>query len=256
MKSIRQIGTCIGLKKNISLLRDFFGYTESWRTDFADCLMNSNNPGCSTYSETPYVKLSVLEHTKHYLNDHNVHLHIRIPVDAVLDVSINKMIYAMRKVYQKHGLGVIIRSIQNYMISDELWSLDVGATILQECAQILGTTEEQDKIFSQLSGGIDSKHILIIFVPTMSPPANGCASHPSNTPGAVVDVAAGIHTMAHEVGHVLGLLHIDELPEDFYFHHICDYNNLMTGCGTRESSTNLNSDQVEEMIDSDLSFKC
>lgn len=102
--------------------REFFGYPQSWRSDFADRLdptqpngINQNRAGRLTYPETPFVRLSVLDQINHYWNDQNVYLHLRIGTNPNIigkspKISINKMIYAMRKIYQKHGLGVVIKS--------------------------------------------------------------------------------------------------------------------------------------------------
>ena len=50
----------------------------------------------------------------------------------------------------------------------------------------LGTTDEQDTIFSRQSAGVPSSEILVIFVRALDPPNNGCASHPSNIPGVMI----------------------------------------------------------------------
>ena len=108
-KKIRHMKDCLGLQSRISIVENFFGYTQSWRSDFADCLdptqpncINQNRAGCLTYPETPFVRLSVLDQINHYWNDQNVYLHLRIGTNPNIigknpKISINKMIYAMRK---------------------------------------------------------------------------------------------------------------------------------------------------------------
>ena len=38
----------------------------------------------------------------------------------------------------------------------------------------------------------------------------GCAAHPANRPGSVVTDVETQYTMAHEIGHVLGLNHVND----------------------------------------------
>jgi len=61
---------------------------------------------------------------------------------------------------------------------------------------------------------------VIYFVQATKPPYNGCAAHPAGKPGAVVVKTASHWTFAHEIGHILGLNHVN------------DNNRLMTGNGT------------------------
>jgi hypothetical protein len=58
--------------------------------------------------------------------------------------------------------------------------------------------------------------------------------------------------MAHEVGHVLGLNHVDKKGS-------CLLTRLMTGCGTRlitKSPPDLIDSEVNKMNDSNLTMKC
>src|SRR5262249_18661831 len=90
------------------------------------------------------------------------------------------------------------------------------------------TTSEQDDLFGHRDF-VGPNEVTVYFVRTTVPTFNGCATHPSKRPGAVVSQFASRWTMAHEVGHVLGLSHMagDEcgaagsVPT-----------RLMTGCGT------------------------
>ena len=59
---------------------------------------------------------------------------------------------------------------------------------------------------------------------------NGCASFPDGKPGAVVASYGSRWTLAHEVGHVLDLIHIS--GENAPACTTPDFTRLMTGCGT------------------------
>ena len=87
-----------------------------------------------------------------------------------------------------------------------------------------GPTGEQNDLFKQRDF-VGDNEITIYFVRSTVPPNNGCATHPSGKPGAVVAQVASQWTLGHEVGHVLGLGHVDSAGA-------CMLNRLMTGCGT------------------------
>ena len=86
-----------------------------------------------------------------------------------------------------------------------------------------------------LGGGFNHRNnagpndIVIYFVRSTVPVYGGCATHPQGRPGAVVASDADRWTLAHEIGHVLGLSHpdtqSDPLPE-----------RLMTGEGISPTS--------------------
>jgi hypothetical protein len=102
--------------------------------------------------------------------------------------------------------------------------LDVGACTLGN------TTVEQQQLFANRND-VQNNDVVVYFVRSTNPPFNGCAAHPEGRPSAVVAQAATQWTLAHEVGHVLGLPHVD------------DTDRLMTRAGTA-NITNLPPDIV------------
>jgi len=76
---------------------------------------------------------------------------------------------------------------------------------------------------------------VVYFVRSTVPPFNGCAAFPAGRPGAVVAQVATVWTLGHEVGHVLGLNHVN------------DNNRLMTGNGT-SNITNLPPDLISTEV--------
>lgn len=96
--------------------------------------------------------------------------------------------------------------------------------------------------------------MVVYFINSTAPPLNGCASHPAGRPGAVVVHDCSPWTLAHEIGHVLGLDHCDDPDNSF-----CLRDRLMTGCGTG-SITNpppdLVASEVTAIDDSFLSVYC
>jgi hypothetical protein len=128
------------------------------------------------------------------------------------DVDIETMLHNMRDVYSVGAFDVEWLSNETLSAS-ELEDLDVG-----EC--VLGmTTAEQNELFDNRNN-VAADEVVVYFVRSTVPPYNGCAAHPIGRPGAVVAQGASPWTLAHEVGHVLGLTHID------------DNDRLMTGNGT------------------------
>jgi hypothetical protein len=122
------------------------------------------------------------------------------------------MISNMRLTYATAQVGVKYISFEVLNLP-ALNDLDVGA-----CTMGSVTTEQTQLFTNRNSAGAND--VIAYFVRTTQPPYNGCASHPAGKPGAVVASGASVWTMAHEIGHVLGLSHVS------------DNNRLMTGLGT------------------------
>lgn len=125
--------------------------------------------------------------------------------------TVSEMIEGMRAVYGQAGIDVEV-SEERTLLLPALVDVDVG-----EC--IAGVvTEEQAELFAY-RGGAAPNDICIYFVRSTVQAYSGCASHPPGRPSAIV-AGASRWTLAHEVGHVLGLRHVD------------DRTRLMTGGGT------------------------
>jgi hypothetical protein len=96
------------------------------------------------------------------------------------------------------------------------------------------TTAEQNSLFANRNF-VGANEVTVYFVRSTSPAYNGCAAFPAGRPGAVVASIASRWTMGHEVGHVLGLSHVN------------NNDRLMTGNGT-SNITNPPPDLVSSEI--------
>lgn len=145
-------------------------------------------------------------------------------------VPLDEMLVAMREVYEPAGFSVeegATESLNTPLLSD----LEAG-----DCLMGGELTSEQTELF-RLRSGAGPTDLVIYFVRTTVPPYNGCAAHPDGAPGAVVAGVATRWTLGHEVGHVLGLQHVD------------DNRRLMTGGGTSKivPPATLSEEEVEKM---------
>lgn len=164
-------------------------------------------------------------------------INVHVKVLTTPNLAIDTMFDAMREVYEPAGIRVV-------RASDETLNLpllnicDVG-----ECRRGT-TTAEQNTLFGNRNN-VGANHVVIYFVQALNPPAFGCAAHPGGRPGAVVAQTATRWTMAHEIGHVLGLNHVD------------DNNRLMTGNGTNGITNpppDLTAGEITTMRNSALSI--
>jgi hypothetical protein len=128
------------------------------------------------------------------------------------NVAVNTVIQRMREVYASAGIAVQHASTENLNFP-ALNDLDVGT-----CTRG-NTTAEQNQLFANRNNA-GANDVVVYFVRSTVPPFNGCAAHPAGRPGAVVAQGATQWTLAHEVGHVLGLNHVN------------NNDRLMTGNGT------------------------
>ena len=146
-----------------------------------------------------------------------IRLHIKIL--AAPNIAIDTMVNSMREVYVPAGFRIIIGSTENL----NLPLLQVVDTrnpnnLTDFCRNGL-ITNDQQQLF-QNRNNVGTNDIVVYFVLATIPPLNGCAAHPAGMPGAIVVQGATQWTLAHEIGHVLGLDHVN------------DRNRLMTGNGT------------------------
>ena len=139
-------------------------------------------------------------------------IRIHVKILTAPNVALTTLFQNMREVFATANVDVEWAT-QESLSLPTLNIVDVGQCILGQ------TTGEQNQLFNNrnFAGAND---IVVYFVLATDPPFNGCAAHPAGRPSAVVVKAATQWTFAHEVGHVLGLFHVN------------NNDRLMTGNGT------------------------
>jgi hypothetical protein len=160
-----------------------------------------------------------------------IRMHVKLWTTPTIPVI--TMLTSMQDVYGTAGIGVVLASSQDFTganILTSLRDLDVADNCLSN--QLSG---EQLQLFNNRDN-VGEFDVVAHFVRTI-PGLNGCAAHPDNTFGAALAQYASVWTLAHELGHVLGLQHIGgentNCPDGFP--RCCSTPNntrLMTGCST------------------------
>ena len=159
------------------------------------------------------------------VGEQTLRLHIKVLTTPT--ISIDRMVSAMQQVYESVGIRVHHVSTENLNLP-LLNDLDVGGCFAGS------TTAEQNTLFANRNNAWGSD-VVVYFVRSTVPTYNGCAAFPAGAPGAAVAQIATVWTLAHEVGHVLGLNHVN------------DSNRLLTGGGT-SNLTNLPPDLVASEV--------
>lgn len=155
-----------------------------------------------------------------------IRVHVKI-LDAPT-ISVDDMMWNTREVFGPLGIAVELGSTETLNLPT-LTDLDVGT-----CD---GTaTTEQTQLFTNRNNA-GANDLVIYFCRSVSNAAtgntlNGCATFPAGSPGAVVASYASPWTLAHEIGHVLGLDHVDDPAPPDPTAPTAQLDSLMTGRGT------------------------
>jgi hypothetical protein len=164
--------------------------------------------------------------------DLGIRLHLKIWTNPTIPIS--TMLTRMQDLYGTAGIGVVVASRQDLTGANILTALrDLDVVPTCPAGQLTG---EQIQLFNNRDN-VGESDVVAHFVRSTNPVLNGCASHPDGVFGAAITQIASVWTMAHEIGHVLGLRHIDgentNCPQG---NQTCcstpDFTRLMTGCGT------------------------
>jgi len=162
-------------------------------------------------------------HTWNELPTAVIRLHLKVLVDPT-SLTVDEMVKNMRDTYISARLGVEVASTETLPADPVLVDLDVGGCPFP-CATT--PTAEQARLFAH-NAGVGANELVAYFVSTVigaGGSLNGCCAHPTGQPGVEVSSTPSPWTLAHEVGHVLGLPHADSAGA-------CLFDRLMTGCST------------------------
>jgi hypothetical protein len=140
-------------------------------------------------------------------------IRIHLKILCYPDIEIDRMIEDMRQVYAQASLRVIVESTEILDLPDLM------NVYISNCRMGM-TTASQDTLFKNRHYA-KPREIVVYFVRSTTPYSTGCAAHPSGSPSVLITKDANRWTLAHEVGHLLGLT------------HITDNTYLMTGNGTQ-----------------------
>jgi hypothetical protein len=153
-----------------------------------------------------------------------VRLHIKVMVNPTSH-TIDDMVRNMRDTYISARVGVEVASTEVLPLNTALQDLDVG-----NCPFPCPTTPtaEQAQLFAH-NANVGANEVVAYFVDSVITAGggvlNGCCAHPVRQPGVAVASTPSQWTLAHEIGHVLGLPHADAVGA-------CLFDRLMTSCST------------------------
>jgi metallopeptidase family M12-like protein len=134
-----------------------------------------------------------------------LNIHVKILTKPRPSRSVKKMIGAMKAVYDAANIDVKLVSNEVLNLDDHelatLNDLDIGT-----CTRNQPTEEQKD--LAQFRNGVPEGEIVVYACHTLSDVAAGCAVHPDNKPMVAISAEhATLYTLAHEIGHLLGLEH-------------------------------------------------
>ena len=116
-------------------------------------------------------------------------------------IGLDRMVEAAAEVFRQVGIRIEHASTELLDLGEEFLDIEVGS-----CRN--NPTDEQIALF-QHRRNAGPNDIVIYVVRGLDPILGGCAAHPPDRPGAIVASFVDEWTVPHEIGHVLGLNHVE-----------------------------------------------
>jgi hypothetical protein len=186
---------------------------------------------------------------------HNFRIRLLLKTLIAPKINLNAMIANMRIVYAT--ASIMVEEGPREILTVTLGGNPQLDFNVAPCNLGQAPTADQKRLFANRNNaGVDD--IVIYFVRQTIPVLNGCAAFPPGMPGAVVTQNASAWTLAHEVGHVLGLRHLTGEKNAKGKCVTPDFTRLMTGCGTSNiaGTPTISVAEIATMQGSGLTKRC
>src|SRR4030095_10668667 len=130
-------------------------------------------------------------------------IHVKILKKPRASRSVAKMMSAMNEIYNSANIDAELAS-KEVLILDDPGLAALNDLDVRSCSRNQPTDEQRD--LAQFRNGVPDREIVIYVCHSLSDGHGGCAVHPHDKPMAAISATnAGLYTLAHEVGHLLGL---------------------------------------------------